>query len=198
MLKTNSFAIRIQDKIGRMLSGVPITPNQWTILSFFISLIAAFFVLSNQFLYAAFFFLLAVAFDAIDGAVARATNTMTKFGAFLDGVVDRLVESAILVAFLFVSLPDKIHYLGFVLLLVFGTHMTSFVRAYAHHRGVIAEDDLPKMSGLFERAERCILLFLVLVAAHFNLLWAVYLAYIGAALSIFTFFQRILYVRGKK
>jgi CDP-diacylglycerol--glycerol-3-phosphate 3-phosphatidyltransferase len=40
-------------------------------------------------------------FDALDGAVARESNLMSSFGAFLDSTLDRLSESAIFVGIVF-------------------------------------------------------------------------------------------------
>ena len=40
-------------------------------------------------------------FDALDGAVARESNSLSSFGAFLDSTLDRLSESAIFVGLIF-------------------------------------------------------------------------------------------------
>ncbi|MEM4330055.1 MAG: CDP-alcohol phosphatidyltransferase family protein [Candidatus Bilamarchaeaceae archaeon] len=188
----------LQDRVGKALSFIPLTPNQWTILSFLVALISSYFIIKGHFLQASFFFAIAVLMDAIDGAVARAKGSVTKFGAFLDGLVDRFVETAVLLSFMLLNFSDTFYYFGFLFFLIFGTYMTSFVRAYAHHKGLIDENDFQKMGGLFERGERCILLVFVIVSANFNIMYAVYLAYIGAFLSFLTTIQRIFYVYQRK
>ncbi|MEM4166473.1 MAG: CDP-alcohol phosphatidyltransferase family protein [Candidatus Bilamarchaeaceae archaeon] len=198
MLKSNGFMSSLQDRVGKALSFIPLTPNQWTILSFLVALISSYFIIKGQFLQASFFFAIAVLMDAIDGAVARAKGSVTKFGAFLDGLVDRFVETAVLLSFMLLNFSDTFYYFGFLFFLIFGTYMTSFVRAYAHHKGLIDENDCQKMGGLFERGERCILLVFVIVSANFNIMYAVYLAYIGAFLSFLTTIQRIFYVYQRK
>jgi CDP-diacylglycerol--glycerol-3-phosphate 3-phosphatidyltransferase len=40
-------------------------------------------------------------FDSLDGAVARESNRMSAFGAFLDSTLDRLSESVIFVGIVF-------------------------------------------------------------------------------------------------
>ena len=41
------------------------------------------------------------ALDLLDGALARKTGTVTKFGAVFDSVLDRLSEAAVLAGLLF-------------------------------------------------------------------------------------------------
>ncbi len=194
MLKSSHKAAALQDSIGKALAFIPLSPNQWTLLSLLAALIASYLIVNGQTNYAAAVFAVAVAFDAIDGAVARATKRATRFGAFLDGVVDRLAEGAILMALLFADLPHESMRPAIVLMLFFGTCMTSFVRAYAHHRGVIDESGVIKAGGFFERAERTILIFLMLVSASLAPQWFGYLAWLGAILSVFTFLQRFFYI----
>lgn len=199
MLKSNSSMKDLQDKIGRVLSVIPLSPNQWTLLSFLLALSASFMIFQKQFFYGAVLFLFAILFDALDGAVARATNRATKFGAFFDGLIDRLTEGFVLISLFFNVSADFYTSASILFLLFFGTCMTSFVRAYAHHRGVISDEDITKMGGFFERGERTILIFLMLLVYDFNLQWFSYLAMLGAVLSVFTFLQRFFYVyaRGK-
>lgn len=199
MLKADENAKNFQRKMGKILAGIPLSPNQWTFLSLLAAFAASYCVIALQFQYAAALFAIAVVFDAIDGAVARATDRVTKFGAFLDGLADRLAEGALLFSLLLIDLPDRYSYAAIVLMLFFGTCMTSFVRAYAHHKGAIKENDVAKTGGFFERAERTMFMLLMLVSAFIDISWLAYLAYLGAALSIFTFLQRFLYIyaRGK-
>jgi len=198
MLKSDSNARSFQDKIGKALAFIPLSPNQWTLLSLLAAFAASYLIINGMFLYAAIVFAAAVFFDAVDGAVARATNKSTKFGAFFDGIVDRLAEGAVLFSLLFINLLDAYASMAIVFMLFFGTCMTSFVRAYAHHKGVIKEGDLAKITGFFERAERTILIVLMLVAASFDIAWLAYLAYLGVALSILTFLQRFFYIYARR
>ncbi len=76
-------------------------------------------------------FLLAFVLDAVDGAVARAAGKESPFGAFLDGTLDRLVEG---LALLTVGLMG--YWLEAFLLFLFGSCLTSFVKAYALSKGL--------------------------------------------------------------
>ena len=99
----------------------------------------------------------------VDGSVARATGQVSLRGAYVDGVVDRYVELFTCLGLLlyvgrteFLYLPSE----AWFVLLIFGSIMTSFVRAYADHRGLVKDPGvLKRMGGLLERLERLMLLY---------------------------------------
>ncbi|OPY45451.1 MAG: Archaetidylinositol phosphate synthase [Methanosaeta sp. PtaU1.Bin028] len=141
-------------------------------------------------------FLLSGAVDMIDGAVARSTGQSTALGAFLDGVLDRYVEVLLILGLAlhlgegdFLGLPLMIWYL----LLVFGSLMTSFVRAYADHRDLVKDEaDLNRMGGLLERGERLILLYAGIAAGMYSREALLAAVAATALLSNATALQRIL------
>ena len=79
--------------VGRGLGKTGLPPNFWTFLGLIISALAgaiyAGFVAGGH-IVAALVLLLGGALDIVDGAVAKATNRVTKSGAFLDSTVDRV------------------------------------------------------------------------------------------------------------
>jgi CDP-diacylglycerol---glycerol-3-phosphate 3-phosphatidyltransferase len=131
--------------------------------------------------------------DLIDGHMARALGTSSKWGAFLDSTLDRLGDSAIfagLAIWLFGGGDDRL--LGYVALwaLVMGS-VTSYTRAKAESLGMTAK------GGIAERADR---LVAVLIMTFFSdaldlpillaiVLWAL------AAASTVTVVQRMVLVR---
>ena len=92
-------------------------------------------------------------FDALDGAVARESNRMSSFGAFLDSTLDRLSESAVFVGVIFfyanTARPAEALLAG--LAMTFSV-LTSYARARAEGLGVPCE------VGLLERAGRVVIL----------------------------------------
>ncbi len=72
-----------------------LTPNALTVLGFGISAIAAFAVAQNAWTAAGLFVIFGGVFDLFDGALARATNKVSRLGAFLDSVFDRAGEAVI-------------------------------------------------------------------------------------------------------
>jgi phosphatidylglycerophosphate synthase len=135
--------------------------------------------------------------DMVDGAVARATNSSTASGAFIDGVLDRYVELFLCLG-LTLYLGTKVFLLlpvsFWMVLMIFGSIMTSFVRAYADHRGVVKDPLLQKrMGGLLERAERLMVLYIGMLLGIFDVSWLLWAIIVVAVLSNITAVQRIIF-----
>ena len=77
--------------VVRLLYGTPIKPNHITILSFILGLLSAGFYFwggSDALLWGAIFLYGKVFFDNVDGNLARVRGTSSRFGRFLDSLVD--------------------------------------------------------------------------------------------------------------
>ena len=100
-------------------------------------------------------------FDMLDGALARATNKATRFGALLDSAIDRVSEAAILLGALVFYLNDG-EKPGVVLafLALVGSLMVSYIRARAEGLGIDCE------VGVMTRSERVVILAAALVVAQ--------------------------------
>jgi phosphatidylglycerophosphate synthase len=101
--------------------------------------------------WAALFGLLGSVFDAMDGAVARATGTMSYSGKILDSALDRYVEF-----FLLIGLLALFHPLLWTQLLVASALLASFMVSYTTALGEIAGVQLPR--GSMQRPERLVYL----------------------------------------
>ncbi len=195
-------SVEVVEKIvGGVFSRIPITPNQWTLLSlvfaatgFMISAIYKDLAKSLILFFAAFIL------DYADGAVARCTGKITKKGAYIDGISDRFVEAFIILGLMFYELPNilldsKTALAG----LLFLSTMTSYTRAYADHKKVVTGlDKLTAMGGLLERFERVfILLISIAVSLYYGTRILSYSVILLIALSAVTVIQRILYSIGE-
>ncbi len=198
MLKQNEQSKSIQLKIGEMLSFIPLSPNQWTIVAVLVALIAGYEILIGELVYGLILFMLAGAVDMIDGAVARARGEVSKFGGFLDGITDRFVEAIFLFSLMFYPLPEifidpKIWLAGFVFM---GTCMPSFVTAYADHNRVLTQEKARNIGGICERSERIIILVAGMAAGlYFSMDYFIYALILGIVLSFITVIQRIMRAR---
>jgi len=194
---------KISIEIGIIFSKFGISPNVWTILALIPSLIGFFALYYGNLLTGTFFFIISGIIDAIDGAVARVTKSVSNLGAFLDGIIDRYVEIIMYLAIWFYlqrhsEISTSISSF-WIILLIFGAMMPSFVRAYAHHRNVVIDaEDQKRMGGLIERYERLDLLYLGMILGYFNIRWLLYMIAIVAILSNWTALQRISFVVGYK
>ncbi len=103
------------------------------------------------------------AFDLLDGGIARATGRVSKRGALMDSVFDRMAELAVLLglAVYFSSGPGASQagvLLAFVAMA--GSLMVSYVRARAEGLGVKGT------AGFLTRPERVAVMVVCLVAGY--------------------------------
>ena len=176
--------------VGIAFSKLRISPNQWTIIAIIPILRAFYYLVKEQFLYAAILFFIAVFIDLVDGSVARVTGRVSKLGAYLDTVVDRYVEGIIMFGLLFASLPALVFPIpAWIFLYFFGALMTTYVKAAAKEKELVSSE---LRGGLLERAERLIVLFIGLVLAIFDPFYLTYVIVLLAALTNITALQRII------
>ncbi len=170
--------------IVRVLASLGIHPNFISVLCFLGFLIGAYFIGRGEFITGAFILLFSAPLDAVDGALARYSNKVTRFGAFLDSTLDRYGEIALFLGFLWYYLktnnPEGV-LLSF--LAITGSLMVSYTRARAEGAGFECK------VGLLTRFER---LALLIIALFFNFYFFVLIL-----ISVFTHFtalQRMFYV----
>ncbi|MFH1643326.1 MAG: CDP-alcohol phosphatidyltransferase family protein [Patescibacteria group bacterium] len=173
-----------------------LTPNQYSYLAIFISLIGFKFLIELKLKTALVLLATASFLDFVDGAVARKTETASKKGAYLDTILDRYVEGIILLGFLFLPLPQILfpNYI-WIFLALFGSLMTTYAKAAGKEKGIL-EIELKK--GLIGRGERMILENLAIFLGIFNLQYTIYLIIALAVLSNLTAIQRIFLVLNQK
>src|SRR5215216_5030336 len=147
---------RVWDALATPLVRAGCTPNFVTCAGFLLVAAAASAYLAHgdSLIFAATL-AFAFAFDGLDGAVARLTGRSTKFGGYLDAVVDRYQELVVLAAIAWVHDLWPV-----VFLVVTGGILTSYNKARAAMEIAITNSDWP---DLVERTERIILLIGVLV-----------------------------------
>ena len=129
-----------------------ITPNVITITGLFITIIASVTLAHNLF-WGGVLVLAGGFFDMLDGAVARAHNKFSEFGAFLDSVLDRYSDAFIFLGFTgyFFTIQSAT---GICLSLgtMVGALLISYTRARAEGLGRECK------VGIMERPERVVLL----------------------------------------
>jgi CDP-diacylglycerol--glycerol-3-phosphate 3-phosphatidyltransferase len=169
----------------RLLSALQVRPDTLTMAGWVLSLIAAVLFGAGQIRVAGAVMLAAGLFDALDGAVARESNRISHFGAFLDSTLDRFSESAVFVGiiFFYASSNRPLEALITGLAMAFSL-LTSYTRARAEGLGYECR------VGLLERAGRVVLLSVCSILGILSVgVWAV------AAGAFVTSIQRILHVR---
>src|SRR5215472_18851319 len=197
------FSRRIQQRVRqivtmivRPLAGLGITPNALTVIGLLLSILTAVIIAQGWFLAGGLLVLFAGIFDMFDGAMARARNAPTTFGAFFDSTLDRYSESIILFGLLFFALQKPViqdrfwpfqyqHSLMIVLVFIatVGSFMVSYAKARAEGLGLECK------TGLLARPERVVILAVGLLTG--TVIWAVALL---AVLSHVTAIERLVYV----
>ena len=145
------------------LVALKFTPSVATAIGLGIALIAAYFVYQGEFFIAGFLVLFSSVFDLLDGGIARATGRVSKRGAMMDSVFDRVSELAVLVglAMYYTSRPDA-DQLGVLLAIIAmsGSFMISYVRARAEGLGVKGT------AGFLTRPERVVVMVVCLLLGY--------------------------------
>lgn len=88
----------INIRLARVIGHTPITPNQITVISFLMMVLAAWLIASTQWHLQAsggLVLILAYTLDCLDGDLARLKNLKSPLGAMLDPMLDRFGEFAL-------------------------------------------------------------------------------------------------------
>jgi archaetidylinositol phosphate synthase len=175
-------------KIGATFASTGLSANFWTGLGLAVSVLAAIVYTSNAFLnldwtpwnFAAviggIFLLVSGFFDVVDGSVARITKQISKKGAFLDSVFDKIAEVIIFGGIALGQLADS-----FWCLVALGLSLlVSYTRARAESLG-----GKLKGIGIGERAERLLIIAIIgMIPVREAMQWAMIIVSIVAGITL--------------
>jgi len=143
------------NRIAESLNNKGISPNQLTLAGLVLSFLTGCIYATGNFMLAGLVLIVASMADLLDGPLARSSDRVTKFGAFLDSTMDRYADF-----FLFggLALYFAKHNEGGWFLITMGIILGSFVTSYSKAR---AENLIKSCHvGIFERVERIVILAL--------------------------------------
>jgi CDP-diacylglycerol--glycerol-3-phosphate 3-phosphatidyltransferase len=185
--------------IMRPLARLGITPDTLTLLGLLLSCVTAVVIAQGSLLIGGLLVLFAGIFDMFDGALARARNAASAFGAFFDSTLDRYSESIILFGLLWYamhaqalqntfSIPwppgnEQAWMISLIYIAIVGSLMVSYTKARAEGLG------LELKTGMLARPERVVILAIGLITGME--IWAVLLL---AVFSNVTAVQRIAHI----
>ena len=175
----------ILDPVVNAIARTGVSPNLLTLTGFLINVAAGILIGLGQVVWGgAVMTFLAMPLDALDGALARATQQQTRFGAFFDSTLDRVAEAALLIglAAYFLQRADYVAALITFVAMV-GSFMVSYTRARAEGLGLECK------VGLFSRLGRFLLLAVGLLLNQ-----PVITVWLLAILSAATAIQRVIHV----
>ena len=181
---------RIAQPVARAVARTGITPNGVTALGFAGNLAAAWLAADGRWLAAGLVMLAGSALDLLDGALARATGRVSRFGAIFDAVLDRYSEAAVLFGLVvYFERRNDLLEVSLIFVAVAGSVLVSLVRARAEIDGMQVRE------GLFTRAERVVLTAAALIVGHWAPVAVTFALWALAVLTALTALQRVYYTR---
>lgn len=183
--KLDPLIMKLFTPFGPALKRLGIRPNHLTVLGAFLSLFGVYFIARGEFRKGILIVIFTWLFDVIDGALAKYAKQATKFGGFLDSVIDRYTEGLVLAAFAYAYAKESNHLMVlFCAISMIGALTVPYARARA-------EKEIKKCSvGIGDRLARLVSLsfFALLNMAEIGII-------LVAVISHFTVLQRIVYTR---
>ena len=177
----------VLNPIVHLLSRTGIHPHVLTVVGFLVASAAGVAIAAGKCFLGGWLLLISGPFDALDGALARATGRESRFGAFLDSSLDRYSEAAVLFGVLFWSSSNGHHALVLLCFMAMvGSFMVSYTRARAEGLNMACK------VGVFTRMERFVVMIVMLLTEQLGIGLALL-----AVLANVTAIQRIVHVYRK-
>lgn len=183
---------RVTDPVGAWLVRAGLTPNAMTALGTVATSAAAlWFFPHGQLVVGSLVVAVLLLSDLLDGAMARTSGTVTRFGTVLDASCDRIVDGVLfgtIAWWCFVVADDRLTAAA-ALICVSAAQVISYIKARAEATGLDAG------GGLVERADRFVIVLVGTFLQGLGVPHAVAVAlWLLAALALITVVQRLVAV----
>jgi archaetidylinositol phosphate synthase len=179
---------RYFEALGVKLYRLGITPNTVTFASLFFSMLCPIAVLFKEPVIAVLLMVISSFADAIDGALARVSGFVSRFGSVVDSFSDRVSEFMFLYSLFLLGIRADL-----ILIALLVSFLISYLRALGEKQGLYVEG-----IGLLERGERLILIFIAFLGVVMNFNIVTYATLILLiVLGLVTVIQRLIYLEKK-
>ena len=149
------FNRRLSTLLTRLLVRTPLTPNQVTVLSFLVLLPGAYLLSTGEriaLIGAGLLIQLSFTLDCCDGELARLRGLSSPFGAWLDGLLDRIAELVLCLALGRAldhqGAPHAYLYSFVAFASLAMTHIATLMNATAFGKGQLSRGLLGRLAGL--------------------------------------------------
>jgi CDP-diacylglycerol--glycerol-3-phosphate 3-phosphatidyltransferase len=145
--------------LGKFGLSLNLHPDVITVFGLAAVVVGAVFAARGQFVAAGIALLLGMPLDALDGAIARAMNRKSRFGAFLDSTLDRYADGAIFfgIAYYYAT-RGEMQWFTIAIVAMIGAYAVSYARARAEGLDIGSIKD-----GLFDRLVRSVIIVAMLL-----------------------------------
>ncbi len=186
-------ARELLNAVARFFNRLGLTPNILTVIGFLLVCLIALVIALGYEVLGAVLLIFGAGFDATDGALARLTNRVTKFGGFFDSTLDRYADGVLMLALVWRGIESNNRWMiVLAVVALIGAFLVSYTRARAEGLGLQLKE------GWFTRLERMLVLILGLLSTlFFGQVGLLIALAILAVLSNVTAVQRILLTRQK-
>lgn len=155
---------RISTRITRLIIAyrIPLTPNMVSAIAFTIALIAAPLYAIGHIVLAGILAQLSSIIDGVDGELARALGRASRRGGFLDTMLDRYADLALLLgatAYIIQHNPEPLWILA-AALAISGDHLVSYIHTRAPHDFGIHPAEIGPLDSIASRDVRIFILFI--------------------------------------
>ncbi|MCD6559284.1 MAG: NTP transferase domain-containing protein [Palaeococcus sp.] len=155
------FNRKISTRISELLVE-RITPNQMTVITFAMGILSAFVVFFSPSLGGVLYQISSI-LDGVDGEIARASMRTSRFGGYLDSIMDRYVDFAFLLSLAVVHGGATFFWI-WTLLAIFGSFMVSYsTERYKAAYGKDVYKRIPKMRYLIGKRDERIFLTMIMI-----------------------------------
>lgn len=170
---------------AKFLIKMNLNANQVTILALLIGLATSIFIYFDMKIIAIVTLWLSGYLDAIDGAIARSTNTTSMFGTLMDITFDRIVETSIILAIGIKYVDIRINLIILLIMIIISMTIFLTVGALAEKQGM---KSFYYQAGVAERSEGFLLFSLMILIPNQLILFTNLFSFI----ILITIIQRIL------
>ena len=146
------------EKIGSLIAKTGINPNVFSSFAILWAVIAAYFIANENLTIALIFVILSSIWDALDGSLARVLGKTSKFGNYLDALIDRYVEIIIFFGFALAGFEIE------AFLVISGSLVVSYAKA---RTAIITQVDNHGWPTIGERLDRLVLLVIGMTISIF-------------------------------
>jgi CDP-diacylglycerol---glycerol-3-phosphate 3-phosphatidyltransferase len=145
--------------LGQQGLRLGLQPDVVTIVGLLVVVLAAWLAAHGDFLASGVVLALGTPLDVLDGAIARAMNRKSRFGAFLDSTLDRYADGLMFAGLgYFFAAHGQLNELLLALFALLGAYSVSYVRARAEGLDIGSIKE-----GWFDRLVRTVVLILMLL-----------------------------------
>lgn len=152
--------------VALAMGRIGLTPDALTLIGFSITVVGALLLAQQSWLLGGIVVFVGGAFDMLDGTLARATGKVSRLGAFMDSVFDKMGEIAVFlgilagvqVSWLRLPIGDGVQILPFVTAAAMGAaFMVSYTRAKSESLGFTSGTGMAAI-GIMPREVRLVVL----------------------------------------